>query len=196
MTLLGWIRGRRGNENGRKLEAWRNKWQGATAAADAAAVAALRSDLESLGLAEEDIEIEREMVEGLEQLVKLQTTLSAEGLPIVQTGHRVVGTDTCYFSAPTSMPDDPAQPSGRLFFTGTRAIFAGGARTVTLPWHAVAEVVQQGRDVVLVRHDRETLHRFRCNVFAGALCAALVARTLSRRSRQPAAETRKSREVS
>jgi hypothetical protein len=196
MTLLGWIRGRRGNENGRKLEAWRNKWQDATAAPDAAVVVALTSDLESLGLAEEDIEIEREMVEGLEQLIELQTTLSAEGLPIIQTGHRVVGTDMCHFSAPTSMPDDPAQPSGRLFFTAARAIFAGGARTVTLPWHAVAEVVQQGRDVVLVRHDRETLHRFRCNVFADALCAALLARTLSRRQRQPSAETRKSREVS
>lgn len=195
MTLLGWIRGRRGDNDERKLDRWRIKWQGATAAPDAAAVVALTADLESLGLPEEEIEIEREMIEGLDQLVRLQAALAAGGLPIVETGHRVVGTDTCHFSAPSSMPDDPAQPSGRLILTGARAIFAGGARALTLPWHAVAEVVQQGRDVCLVRHDRETLHRFRCNVFADALCAALLSRTLSRRIRNAAQESRKLREV-
>jgi hypothetical protein len=195
MTLLGWIRGRRGDNNERKLDTWRIKWQGATAAPDAAAVVALTADLERLGLPEEEIEIEREMIEGLDQLVRLQAALAAGGLPIVETGHRVVGTDTCHFSAPSSMPDDPAQPSGRLILTGARAIFAGGARALTLPWHAVAEVVQQGRDVCLVRHDRETLHRFRCNVFADALCAALLSRTLSRRIRNAAQESRKLREV-
>jgi hypothetical protein len=195
MTLFGWIRGRRGDNNGRKLDTWRIEWQGATAAPDAAAVVALTAALESLGLPEEEIEIEREMIEGLDQLVRLQAALAAEGLPIVETGHRVVGTDTCHFSAPSSMPDDPAQPSGRLILTGARAIFAGGARALTLPWHAVTEVVQQGRDVCLVRHDRETLHRFRCNVFADALCAALLSRTLSRRVRSASQESRKSREV-
>jgi hypothetical protein len=81
------------------------------------------------------------------------------------------------------MPDDPAQPSGRLILTGGRAIFAGGARALTLPWHAVSDVVPQSRDVVLVRRGGDTLHRFRCNVFGDALCAALLARTLSRRAR-------------
>jgi hypothetical protein len=152
-------------------------------APDAAAVAALTAGLEHLGLAEEDIEIEREMIDGLAQLVALRTAVEAGGLPVVETGHRVVGADTCHFTAPTSMPDDPAQPSGRLILTSGRAIFAGGPRTLTLPWHAVSDVVQQGRDLVLVRHGGETLHRFRCNVFADALCAALLARALSRRPR-------------
>jgi hypothetical protein len=184
MSLLGWIRGRRGDDNGRNLDVWRSKWLGATAAPNAAAVAALTADLDALGLPEEDIEIEREMIEGLDQLVRLQASLDTAGLPVVATGHRVVGTDTCHFSAPTSMPDDAAQPSGRLILTGGRAIFAGGARALTLPWHAVSDVVQQGRDVVLVRHGGETMHRFRCNVFGDALCAALLARTLSRRTRR------------
>jgi hypothetical protein len=183
MSLFSFIRGRRGNKNGRQLDAWRNKWQGATAAPDAATVAALAADLDGLGLAEEEIEIEREMIDGLDQLVKLQASLDAHGLPVVETGHRVVGTETCHFSAPASMPDDPAQPSGRLILTGGRAIFAGGARAVTLPWHAVSDVVPQSRDVVLVRRGGDTLHRFRCNVFGDALCAALLARTLSRRAR-------------
>ena len=95
-------------------------------------VASLTSDLENLGLAEEEIEIEREMIDGLDQLVKLQTALAAEGLPVIETGHRVVGTDVCHFSAPSSMPDDPAQPSGRLILTSARAIFTGGARAMTL----------------------------------------------------------------
>ena len=183
MTLFGWLRGRRGDDNGRKLKAWRDRWHGATSSPDEPSVASLTSDLENLGLAEEEIEIEREMIDGLDQLVKLHTALAAEGLPVIETGHRVVGTDVCHFSAPSSMPDDPAQPSGRLILTSARAIFTGGARAMTLPWHAVSEVVQQDRDIVLVRHDRETLHRFRCNVFADALCAALLARTLARRTR-------------
>ena len=123
------------------------------------------------------------MLDGLDQVWRLQAALAADGLPVVETGHRVVGTETCHFSAPSSMPDDAAQPSGRLIFTGARAIFAGGAKALTLPWHTVAEVAQQERDVILVRHDRETFHRFRCNVFADALCAGLLARTLARRTR-------------
>ena len=50
------------------------------------------------------------------------------------------GADRCHFSAPVSMPDDPAQPTGRLLLTSTRAVFAGGARTPALAWHATREV--------------------------------------------------------
>ena len=146
-------------------------------------MASLSADLNGLALPEEEIEIEREMLDGLEQVSQLHAALAADGLPVVETGHRVVGTETCHFSAPSSMPDDVAQPTGRLIFTGARAIFAGGARALTLPWHTVGEVVQKDRDVILVRHDRETFHRFRCNVFADALCAGLLARTLARRTR-------------
>ena len=156
--------------------------RGGGACREAEAVAALTTALNELALPEEEIEIEREMLEGLDYAARLRAAL-AEGLPVLETGHRVVGTETCHFSAPSSMPDDAAQPSGRLIFTGARAIFAGGARALTLPWHTVADVVQQDRDVVLVRHDRETFHRFRCNVYADALCAGLLARTLARRTR-------------
>src|SRR5512134_2457604 len=127
--------------------------------------------------------MEREMLDGLVQVSQLHAALTVDGLPVVETGHRVVGAETCHFSAPSSMPDDAAQPSGRLIFTGARAIFAGGARALALPWHTIADVVQQERDLILVRHDRETFHRFRCNVYADALCAGLIARTLARRAR-------------
>ncbi len=165
------------------LGEWRKRWQRAAGAPDAGAIASLAAELDGMAFPEEDIEIEREMLDGLVHVSHLHAAVTAQGLPVVETGHRVVGTEACHFSVPSSMPDDAAQPSGRLIFTAARAIFVGGARALTLPWHTVADVVQQERDVILVRHDRKTVHRFRCNVFADALCAGLLARTLSRRSR-------------
>ena len=76
----------------------------------------------------DDVEIEEEMLDGLERLVALTGELQASRLPSVETTHRVVGTDVCHYSAPASMPEDPAQPSGRLLLTGTRAVFIGGAK--------------------------------------------------------------------
>jgi hypothetical protein len=180
--VLGWLRKRRTDGGIVKLREWRRQWLEAAAAPDAAAIDALSASLDGLALPEEEVEIEREMLDGLREVARLRAALAADGLPVVETGHRVVGAETCHFSAPSSMPDDPAQPSGRLIFTRARAIFAGGSRALTLPWHTVADVVQQERDVILVRHDRATFHRFRCNVFADALCAGLIARTLARRA--------------
>lgn len=128
--------------------------------------------------------MEREMLGALERLVALRAALAEGDLPVVETGHRVVGTDVCHFSAPASMPDDPSQPAGRFILTSGRAIFVGGPRTLTIPWHGVGDVIDQDRDLVLVRHDRETHHRIRCNVFDDALSAAFLARTLAARHKR------------
>ena len=183
MHLFRWLKERQGSGRDAKLSEWRERWRAVAGAPEAGAIASLTAALDGLALPEEEIEIEREMLDGLVQVSHLHAVLTAGGLPVVETGHRVVGTEACHFSAPSSMPDDTAQPSGRLIFTSARAIFAGGARALSLSWHTVADVVQHERDVILVRHDRETFHRFRCNVFADALCAGLLARTLSRRTR-------------
>jgi hypothetical protein len=180
MGVFAWI-GRKRAGGGSRLDEWRRQWRDASAAPTAADVEALGTALAALALPEDEIEIEREMLDGLEQLAAIRT---APGLPIVETGHRVVGTDVCHFTAPASMPDDPSQPSGRLILTNARAIFAGGARAVTVPWHAAGRVLQQERDVVIVRPDRETMYRFRCNVFGDALAAAFVAETLAGRHRR------------
>jgi hypothetical protein len=79
------------------------------------------------------------------------------------------------------VPDDPAQPSGTLLLTNIRAVFVGGARAVAIPWHAVGRAMPQNRDLVLIRSDREDLHRFRCNTFADAMRGACLARYLSKR---------------
>ena len=76
------------------------------------------------------------------------------------------------------MPDEPAEPSGRLLLTGARAIFVGGARGTAVPWHAVREALHAGRDLILIRADRGDLYRFRCNSFSDAFRGVFIARHL------------------
>ena len=98
-------------------------------------------------------------------------------MPRIESGHRVIGSDVCHFTAPVSMPDEPSQPTGRLLFTGSRAAFTGGGSPV-IPWHACARVQQAGRDLVIYRRDRPSFHRFRCNSYTDALTGAVLARRL------------------
>jgi hypothetical protein len=183
MGLWRWFKGK--NEGDPRLSRWRHQWREVCASPDASAIETLASALDRFGLAEEEIEIEREMLAGLRDVAALSAAVASNGLPIVDTGHRVVGADRCHFSAPASMPDDPAQPSGRLILTSARAIFVGGARSTTIAWHMVSDVLQQERDLMLVKHDRETFHRYRCNVYGDAMSAAFLARTLASRLRRP-----------
>jgi hypothetical protein len=178
MGWLGWLTGR-AKPADKRISEWQNAWRAAVATPDRPHAAALRAQLDGFGLPEEDVEIEREMLEGLEHLADLVEQSRTEGLPTLVTGHRVVGTDVCHFIAPASIPDDPAQPSGRLILTSTRAIFVGGAKGLTLRWHALAEPVHAERDLVLVRGDGQSMHRFRCNSFADAMAAAFIARQLT-----------------
>lgn len=175
-----WL-GRRGR-SARDIDAWRADWIRAVAGPqpDASALGELRSRLDQLP-PEDDVEIEREMLDGLEQALALTALIAERGLPVIATGHRVVGTDTCHFTAPASMPDESSQPSGRLLLTSGRAIFAGSGRGVTVPWHALTRPAHAERDLVLIRTDRSTLYRFRCNSYGDALCALIVARQLVRR---------------
>lgn len=166
---------------------WRQAW--AAAKADGgdspASIASLRQQLENLGLPEEEIELEREMLEGLEAVRQLRSGMENGELPRADTGHRVIGTEPCHFTAIAFAPDEPDHPAGRLLFTPTRAVFVGGGRTLTIPWHSILEVHESDRDVLLVRVDRERLFRFRCNTFADAMSAATLARRLTPRRGRP-----------
>lgn len=178
MGLLAWFRGTGVREN-RRARDWRAACRAAASQADGDRLEKLRIELESWALGEEETEIEREMLEGGRDLVELTKAVHQSGLPIVETGHRVVGPDVCHFTAPASMPDEAGQPAGRLLFTNRRAIFAGGGRATAVPWHAVGNALQSERDVVLVRTDREHLYRFRFNSFGDAFRAAFIARELT-----------------
>ena len=179
MGLFGWLK-KKGPEAS-EARAWREEWTRAVESRDAAAIAPLEAALRRTPPFADDLEIEEEMLDALRHLLALEAELAAARLPIVDTTHRVVGLDTCHFSAPVSMPDDPAQPTGRLLLTARRAVFAGGARTPAVAWHATREVVQSGRDLLFIFKDEG--YRFRCNSFADALCGAAIARHLIRTSR-------------
>lgn len=182
MGLFGWWSRKAGGSGTRE---WRERWSAAVAALDETAVAPLEASLRQQPPIADDVEIEEEMLDGLKQLLALERDLAAGHPPLIDTTHRVVGADRCHFSAPVSIPDDPAQPTGRLLLTSTRAVFAGGTRAPALPWHGVRDVVQSGRDVLFVlnRGGEDSGQRYRCNSFAEALCGAAIARYLARQAR-------------
>jgi hypothetical protein len=161
---------------------WRRRWEEAARARDAGALAELRSSLASDASLGTDLEIEQEMLDGLERVIALAAELEAGRVPQVETSHRVVGRDVCHFSAPASLPDDHAQSSGRVLLTSTRAVFVGGAKLTAVPWHGVREVAQLQRDVLLVRSSEDGI-RLRFNTYGDAMEAAALASHL--RTRRP-----------
>lgn len=182
MRWFGWLKRQNARDHG-ILQEWHKAWSAAVDAPSRAEAERLRQRLTEIGLEADDHEIEREMLEGLESLIDVTESVGAGPPPSIVTGHRAVGSDRCYFSAPASLPDDPAQPSGTLLLTSTRAIFVGGARAVTIPWHRVAVCKRQDRDLLLIRSDRQDLYRVRCNTYGDALHAAFLVRHLSVRPR-------------
>ena len=185
MGLFGWLTRKSDGGGNSEAREWRDAWAAAVASLDAAAIGPLEAALRRTPPFADDLEIEEEMLDALRHLLSLAPELEASRLPIVETTHRVVGSDQCHFSAPVSMPDDPAQPTGRLLLTSTRAVFAGVARTPAQPWHATREVIQSGRDLLFVSRNAQgdEGHRFRCNSFTDALCGAAIARHLMRGAR-------------
>lgn len=181
MALFGWL-SRRTRDEG--TQAWRNDWHAAVDALDAAAVPRLEAALRASPPLADDLEVEEEMLDGLKQLLALDAAIAASGPPIVDTSHRVVGHDVCHFTAPVSVPDDPAQPTGRLLLTSTRGVFAGGGRAPAVAWHTVRHVVRNGRDLLFVttRGGEDDGVRYRCNSFGEALCGAAIARHLVERA--------------
>ena len=118
---------------------------------------------------------QEEMLDAVERLCDVS---AAEALPVLETQHRVIGTDICHFMAPVSAPDH-GDAVGKLFLTSQRIIFAGGA-SIAWPWHRVRRATRHDRDVVFEGGDALTL-RLRCNTYGDAAMAAALAERLSRR---------------
>lgn len=91
MGLLGWWKGRNGQRGRSPLETWRTDWTAAVKAEDGLRVADLRVALDALGLSDDDLEIETEMLEGLAAMSAVAARLRAEDVPQVDTGHRIGG---------------------------------------------------------------------------------------------------------
>ena len=175
MVLTKWFR-----KKPSAIDVWRARWAQAVQTLDRQAAGELRTMLASdPSLGDDDVEVEQEMLEGLDRLLALTDALKAGELPLIETSHRVVGADVCHFSAPASLPDDELQPSGRVLLTSARAIFVGGAKLTAVAWHAVREVASTDRDVLLIRSPDDGV-RFRFNTFGDAMTAAALARRLKR----------------
>src|SRR4051812_41908386 len=114
-------------------------------------------------------------------------TRASGGLPRLETGHRVVRGEPCHFSAPATLVEETAQPTGRLLLTSARIIFVGGGTSVAVPWHGVSAAAHGDRDLVLVKSGGEVAYRFRCNSYTDALCAAYIGREIlaARRTAPP-----------
>jgi hypothetical protein len=161
-----------------RLRRWRSDWAKVEATAERADIAALAGELERIALPDEEIEMEREMLQALIDRDELSSAMRASGLPQVETGHRIVRGEPCHYSAPASLVEDTAPPTGRLLFTAGRVVFVGGGTSISIPWHAVSAAVHAERDIVLVANGREQAYRFRCNTYTDALCAAFIARDI------------------
>jgi hypothetical protein len=177
MGWFTWLRGTDKRHVGAS-GAWRRAWTAAAESPSAHALEQLRTDLRALESGADDLEIEHEMLAGMEELVGLMKTMNAGGAPVIATGHRVVGRDVCHFSAPATLDVDGGGASGTFLLTATRAVFVGGSRTLTLPWHGVAAVARQDRDLLISRGTGGPAHRVRCNTYGDALRGAFLARHL------------------
>lgn len=182
MNLFGWFKSRGSERNG-ALGQWRVEWAAAiegTGSGDER----LRTRLAELAAIEPDVELEQEMLDALDQLRSVQADAATGGLPTVETHHRVIGADTCHFSAPASLASDQSQASGRVLLTGSRAVFVGAGRTSATAWHMVREIGRAERDVYFVRADGSPTAHFRFNTFGDAVVCAFLAKQLKSERRR------------
>ena len=153
-------------------------WRTANALASAPTVQgihALKASIVSGDVVPDMAEAQDEMPEGLEALV----ALSQSDLPVLDTQHRVIGTDTCHYIAPASLIDQ-VDAGGKVFVTSARMIFASGT-VLSWPWHQIATVQRQERDLLVDLKGRPGV-RLRLNTYEAALViAALVGRLTTNR---------------
>lgn len=157
-----------------RLALW---WRDAEVALLRPTVAAVE-DLRPRLAAPADIDERERQDEMLDALERLCAFAHDAALPVLDTQHRVIGTDVCHFMAPVSAPDH-GDAAGKLFLTSQRVIFAGGA-SIAWPWHRVRRSSRHDRDVLFEGGDTLAL-RLRCNSYGDAAVACFVAERLSRR---------------
>ncbi len=134
---------------------------------DLASLEALSERPAQLGLAEEEVELDIEMLQGAKDLLALQDEVRAQGLPVIAHQHKALGSERCHFLASASLVATESDRPGRLFMTDRRLVFLA-APLVAVPWSGVTRVEDQGRDLVIVGPSRPGGLRFRCNSISDA----------------------------
>ncbi len=146
----------------------------ARSSADAEELARLRARPAALGLTDDDVALELEIVEGLLDVIALKEAAEkGMTLPAIATSHRALAGETCRYVAPASRPDAPNDPGGKLFFTDRRIVYLGSP-SVTIAWAHVVDVRDVDRDLV-VRVRPEAARTFRCNSYTDTLRGSWIA---------------------
>ena len=107
MTLFGWFKQKEAGP-GPAVRQWRAEWA-RVLERPGTDDEGLRAALRHLAANEPDVELETEMLDALDALRVAQRQIAEGGLPLVETHHRVIGTDRCHFTAPACLPADQAQ---------------------------------------------------------------------------------------
>ncbi len=156
--------------------AWWHDANTAAAAPDVSRIAALRARVVDQALAPDIAESQEEMLDGLERLLALA---QAPALPVVATQHRVIGQAVCHFLAPASLIDQ-VDAAGKLFVTAERLVFAAGPASLVQqwPWHGIAAITREERDVVVGLRGRPAAARVRLNTYGDALMVEAVTQRL------------------
>ena len=151
-------------------------WQAALAAEaspTAEAIASLRDGLAPPSTPD-DRERQEEMLDGLERLA----ALTAGSLEVVETQHRVVGTDVCHMVAPACLIGLTDEP-GKLFITSRRLIHTGTAMRAW-PWHRIGGVDRTERALEVTIIGAPDTVNLVCNSYGDAMTAAHLARRFGR----------------
>ena len=113
-----------------------------------------------------------EMLDGLEQL----TSLAGRDPAVVQTQHRVIGSDVCHMVAPACLVGLTDHP-GKLFLTSRRLIHVGDT-VRAWPWHRIGGVDRTERALeITILGATDTINLI-CNTYGDAMAAAHLARRL------------------
>jgi hypothetical protein len=152
--------------------AWWEAARSAEIAPNEEALASLRDSLASPVTAPDERERQVEMLEGLERVA----ALAAGGPAVIQTQHRVVGTDVCHMVAPACLVGLTDHP-GKLFLTSRRLIHVGeGVRA--WPWHRIGGVDRTDRALEITILGAPDTVNLICNTYGDAMAAAHLARRL------------------
>ncbi|MGH9159213.1 MAG: hypothetical protein ACRD2X_04425 [Vicinamibacteraceae bacterium] len=136
----------------------------------------------ALGIAEEEVELEIEMVQGALDRLALEERLLRDGLPVLEHQHKALGADRCHFLCSAFTVDEAGHRPGRLFLTHRRLIFLASP-LFALPWSAATSIDDEDRNIVVSTVTRGVTYRFHCNSFSDARCGVLIARTLMRQAK-------------
>ncbi|MPZ17562.1 MAG: hypothetical protein GEV06_06595 [Luteitalea sp.] len=136
----------------------------------------------ALGIADEEVELELEMVQGALDLLALKESLVRDGLPVLEHQHKALGADRCHFRCSAFTVDESGHRPGRLFLTHRRVIFLASP-LLAVPWSAALSINDEERDIVVSTVTPGVAYRFHCNSFSDARCGVLIAQTLMRQAR-------------